>query len=418
MSATLIPTWVAFLGIGGFLLVALILAVIDVAFDYFSNISIRTYREDSWKTEFLARSLDDPMSFLLPLRIGLQGAFIAIAVLVTMLFITSSPTPQSLAAAFGTMLAIFLVFREAVPNIIARKNPERVLLTLLPAYRVYAKLVTPISRPLSRVVRVFVKEREDEEMVTDEDVQAYIEAGEEEGILEGDEARMVQSIVDLGDKVVREVMIPRPEMVAVRHDATLAEVRELFIQEKHGRVPVYRGDLDHIEGLIYAIDLLGFEEANPEAAITPLIREVRFVPETKKVAELLQEFQKGAQTFAMVVDEYGGISGLVTVEDIVEEIVGEIHDEFDIVDNEIVKETEDVFLVSGRADIDDVRDELRLEVNGSGFETVSGYIFDAIGRIPRTGEVIEHAGVRIEVVDADGQRINKVRFRLPAAEGT
>jgi len=266
------------------------------------------------------------------------------------------------------------VFRETVPNIIARKNPERVLLTLLPAYRVYAKLVTPISRPLSRLVGVFVEESEDEEAVTEEDVQAFIETGEEEGILEGDEGRMVQSIVDLGDKVVREVMTPRPEMVAVRHDATLAEVRELFIEEKHGRVPVYRDSLDHIEGLVYAIDLIAFAEANPKTAIKPLIREVRFVPETKKVSELLREFQKGAQTFAMVVDEYGGISGIVTVEDILEEIVGEIHDEFDVVDEEIVKEREDVFLVSGRADIDNVKDELELKVNGSGFETVSGYI--------------------------------------------
>ncbi len=211
-------------------------------------------------------------------------------------------------------------------------------------------------------------------------------------------------------------MTPRPEMVAVRHDATLAEVRELFIEEKHGRVPVYRNSLDHIEGLVYAIDLIAFAEANPKTAIKPLIREVRFVPETKKVSELLREFQKSAQTFAMVVDEYGGISGIVTVEDILEEIVGEIHDEFDVVDEEIVKEREDVFLVSGRADIDNVKDELELKVNGSGFETVSGYILDAIGRIPRTGEVIEHAGLRIEVVDADGQRINTVRFRLRASE--
>lgn len=418
MSETLIPTWLAFVGVGVFLVAVLILAVIDVGFDYFSKISIRTYREDSWKTEFLTRSLEDPMSFLLPVRIGLQGAFIAVTVLVTMLFITSSPTSRSLLGAFASVLAIYLVFREAVPNIIARKNPERVLLTLLPAYRIYAKLVTPISRPLFRFVGVFVVEGEDEEPVTEEDVQAYIEAGEDEGILEGDEGRMVQSIVDLGDKIVREVMTPRPEMVAIRHDATLAEVRGLFIEEKHTRVPVYRDSLDHIEGLIYAIDLIAFAEANPDAAIKPLIRDVRFVPETKKVAELLAEFQTGAQTFAMVVDEYGGISGIVTVEDILEEIVGEIHDEFDVVDEDIVKEREDVFLVSGRADIDDVKNELDLKVNGSGFETVSGYILDVIGRIPRTGEVIEHEGLRIEVVDADGQRINSVRFRLDVPEST
>ena len=159
-------TWLAF-GIAVLLTVAFVLALIDVAFDYFSKISIRTYREESWKTEYLTDALEDPMSFLLPLRIGLQGAFTATTVLVTMLFLTAG-TPQPLLMAFAAMFGAFLVFREAVPNIIARKNPERVLLKLLPAYRVYAKLVTPISRPLSRFVGVFVNESEDEEVVTEQ----------------------------------------------------------------------------------------------------------------------------------------------------------------------------------------------------------------------------------------------------------
>ena len=412
----MISSWFAAMGITLLLTLAFFLALIDVAFDYFSKISLRTHHEEGWKLEYLTRSLEDPMSFLLPLRIGLQSAFIGITVLVTMLFLFSSaPQPLSLLMAFATMLAIFLVFRETLPNIIARKNPERVLLTLLPAYRIYTKLVTPISRPLFRFVGAFIHESKEDEVPTDEDVQAFIEAGEEEGILEGDEGRMVQSIVNLGDKVVREIMTPRPEMVAIRNDATLSEVRALFTEEKHTRVPVYRESLDRIEGLIYAIDLIAFLEANPEAAIKPLIRDVSFVPETKKVSALLAEFQRSNQTLTMVVDEYGGISGLVTVEDILEEIVGEIHDEFDEVDEEIVKEREGVFLVSGRADIDDVKEQLHFEVNGSGFETVSGYVLDSIGRIPRVGEVIENAGLRIEVVDADGQRINKVRFRLEGA---
>ncbi|TDI41108.1 MAG: HlyC/CorC family transporter [Acidobacteria bacterium] len=410
----MISSWFAALGITLLLALAFFLALIDVAFDYFSKISLRTYHEEGWKLKYLTRSLEDPMSFLLPLRIGLQGAFMGITVLVTMLFL-SSTAPQPLLLAFGTMIAIFLVFRETFPNIIARKNPERVLLKLLPAFRVYSKLVTPISRPLFRFVGAFIHESENDEAPTDEDVQAFIEAGEEEGILEGDEGRMVQSIVDLGDKVVREVMTPRPEMVAIRHNASLRELRALFTKEKHARVPVYRDSLDHIEGLIFAIDLIAFLEANPDAAITSLIRDVSFVPETKKVAALLAELQKTNQTLTMVVDEYGGISGLVTVEDILEEIVGEIHDEFDEVDEEIVKEREGVFLVSGRADIDDVKEQLHFEVNGTGFETVSGYVLDSIGRIPRVGEVIENAGLRIEVVDADGQRINKVRFRLEGA---
>lgn len=410
----MIPASGALAGIALLIILALLLSLIDVAFDYFSKISIRAYREDGWKTEYLSRCLDDPMSLLLPLRIGLQGSLIAITVLVTSLYMTAQ-VPQPLLMAVVTMLAVFLVFREVVPNIIARKNPEKLLLLLLPAFRVYAKALSPITGPLHGFVGVFIDEDEEsEEEVTEEEVQAFIETGEDEGILEGDEGRMVQSIVDLADKIVREVMTPRPEMVAIGQSANIGELRALFTEQKVSRIPVYKDKLDTISGLIYAIDVIGFQDSTATASIQPLIREVRFVPETKKVAELLREFQRSNQTFAMVVDEYGGISGLVTVEDILEEIVGEIHDEFDEVDQEIVRETEGVFLVSGRADIDDVKQELRLTVNGSGFETVSGYVLDAIGRIPQTGEVIDHQGIRIEVVDAEGQRINKVRFRIPS----
>jgi CBS domain containing-hemolysin-like protein len=400
--------------IGIILLLGLVLflALIDVAFDYFSKISMRAYEEGGWKTGYLTRALEDPMKLLLPLRIGLQGAFIAITVLVTMLYLAME-VPQPLLAAFVTMVFCFLLFREVIPNIVARKNPEKVLVLLLPAFRVYARIVNPVSRPLARLVSYFVSEKkEDEEKATEEEVQAYIEAGQEEGILEGDEGRMVQSILYLGDKVVREVMTPRPEIVAISETATVAELRALFAEQKYSRVPVYREDLDHVVGLVYVIDLIAAHESLPEASFRPMIREVSFVPESKKLGDLLRELQRGRDTLAMVVDEYGGVCGLVTVEDILEEIVGEIHDEFDEVDQEIVQEKEGVYLVSGRADIDDLKEVLHLDVNGSGFETVSGYVLDAAGRIPRSGDVIEHEGVRIEVVDADGQRINKVRFRL------
>jgi magnesium and cobalt exporter, CNNM family len=408
----MIPIWVAELGNALLLLLALFLSLIDVAFHYFSKISIRTYDEESWKTEYLTGALEDPMSLLLPLRIGIQGAFIAMTVLVTMSFL-SSDVPQPLLASFVTMVGIYLVFREVLPNIAARKNPERVLLALLPAFRLYAKLLTPVTRPLLALVSVFVPEEEETEEVTHEDVQAYIEAGEEEGILEGNEGRMVQSIVHLGDKLVREVMTPRPEIVAIREDATIGELRALFAEEKYSRVPVYHENLDHVLGLVYVIDLIAAHDASPESSFSALVREVSFVPESKKVGDLLGELQRGKQTMAMVIDEYGGVCGLVTVEDILEEIVGEIHDEFDEVAQEIVQEKEGVFLVSGRTDIDDVKEILHLEVNGSAFETVSGYVLEAMGRIPKIGDFIEHDGIRIEVVDADGQRINKVRFRLP-----
>jgi CBS domain containing-hemolysin-like protein len=267
---------------------------------------------------------------------------------------------------------------------------------------------------MARLVRAFLGTEEQEgEQASEEEVQAFIETGEEEGILEGDEGRMVQSIVDFGDTIVREVMTPRPEMVAIQRGSSFGELGSLFAEEKYSRVPVYEEDLDHITGLVFAIDFLAHRDANPDTSFESLIRKVRFVPETKKVSELLREFQRSQSTLAVVVDEYGGTSGLVTVEDLLEEIVGEIHDEFDVVDQEIIEEGEGAFLVSGRTDIDEVKDKLHLEVNGKGFETVSGYLLDSLGRVPQAGEVIDIHGMRIVVVDADGQRIHKVRFQLP-----
>jgi putative hemolysin len=399
------------------LALALFLSLIDVAFDYFSKISMRAY-EESWKTGYLTRALEDPMELLLPLRIGLQGAFIAITVLVTFLYL-SLEIPQPLPVAFVTMVFCFLLFREVVPNIVARRYPEKVLVLLLPAFRIYARIVNPLSRPLARLVSYFVGSGEQpEEKATEKEVQAFLDAGKEEGILEGDKERMVQSILYLGDKVVKEVMTPRTEIVAIEENATVSELRALFAEQKYSRVPVFREDLDHVVGLVYVIDLIAAHQEPPDASFRSMIREVSFVPESKKLGDLLRELQRARETLAMVVDEYGGVCGLVTVEDILEEIVGEIHDEFDEVDPDIVQEKEGVFLVSGRADIDELRDLLHLDVNGSGFETVSGYVLDAAGRIPHSGDVIEHEGVRIEVVDADGQRINKVRFFFPAAGTT
>ena len=391
----------------------LFLALIDVAFDYFSQISIRTYHEETWKTDQLTKAIEDPMSFLLPMRIGLQGSFIAITVLVTMLYI-SSEVSQPLVVAFVTMLVIFLVFREAIPNIIARKNPEKVLLALMPTYRLYGKFARPISRPIAQLVGVFVKnDKGGEEAITDEDVQAYIEAGEDEGIFEGDEGKMVQSIVALDEKMAREIMTPRPEIVAIRSTATVGELRTLFEKEKYSRVPVFHESLDHIDGLVFAIDLVAKLGTENGESFKSLVRPVRSISESKGVAQLLKEFQRSKQTLAIVVDEYGGTSGLVTVEDVLEEIVGEIHDEFDEVDEEIIKETEGVFLVSGRTDIDYAQEKIQFSATKGSFETVSGYVLDVIGRIPTSGEIIDHNGMRIEIVDADDQRINKMRFRIP-----
>lgn len=399
------------LGITFLLVLILFLAVIEVAFHHLNKISVRTLGE-GWKTEFLAQCLEEPMNFVLPLRVGIQGALIGLTVLVTNFYIASG-LPRAIALAFLTMLPLILIFREALPRIIARKNPERIVIKLLPAFRIYSRIVMPISRPLLRLVRLVEKEENGEgDEASEEEVQAFIEAGEEEGILEGDEGRMVQSIVDFGDTIVREVMTPRPDIVAIKRGATLAELGELFVEEKYSRLPVYDDELDNISGVVFAIDFVGFRDASPDSPIDPLIREAKFVPETKKVSELLTELRRSRSTLAVVVDEYGGTSGLVTIEDILEEIVGDIHDEFDEVDQVIVEEEKGVYLVSGRADIDEIKDKLHLDINGQGFETVSGFLLDTLGRVPHSGEVIDREGLKIVVVEADGRRINKVRFQM------
>jgi CBS domain containing-hemolysin-like protein len=408
----------ALIGVAALVGLALFLAIVDAALHHSSRISLRLLAESrgAAEAELINRFLEDRLSVLMPLRLGTQAAMVGVTVLLTELFI-SVGIPRALLLAFFTMLLVLLVFRELLPNIIAVKSPERVLVALLPPFRIYTRLLTPLARPLARFIGTFLpSEPVDAEAKKEDEIQAFIESGQEEGLLEPDEGRMVQSIVDLGDKVVREIMTPRLQIVAISKDTTLAELRELFSREKHSRVPVYAGDLDHVVGLVFAIDLVAHTEERPEASIEPLIRPVPFVPETKRVSELLREFQRRQATLAVVVDEYGSAAGLVTVEDILEEIVGEIHDEFDEAGRDIVREADGVFLVSGGAEIKRLEEELGLSVDQRGFETVSGFLYEILGRVPRVGEVIPYQDLSIEVVDAESHRINKVRFRLPQQE--
>jgi len=415
--AGVIANNLALFGVGSLLALALFVAIVDVSLHYVSRITLRLFTDgkDTWKAELIERYLEDPMSLLLPLRVGFQSAMVGVTVLLTELFVAAG-VEHALALAFVSMLLILLVFREVLPNVIALKSPERVLQVVLPAVRVYVRMMTPLTRPLARFIRLFLRKETDEPLVSkDEGIQAFIETGQEEGLLEADEGRMVQSIVDLSERWVKEIMTPRPNVVAVSRDVTLGELREVFAREKYSRMPVYEEDLDHVVGLVYAIDLLSLGSFDLGSPIESLIHPVPFVPETKRVSDLLRELQKNRSTLTMVVDEYGGTSGLVTVEDIMEEIVGEIHDEFDESGKDIVRESEGVFLVSGTADIDHVKEELKLDVDveDRGFETVSGFLFDILGRVPNPGEIIDYQKLNIEVVDAEGHRINKVRFRLP-----
>jgi CBS domain containing-hemolysin-like protein len=253
---------------------------------------------------------------------------------------------------------------------------------------------------------------------TDEATTAYLEAGEHEGLIEGEERRLLQSIVEFGDTLVREVMTPRPDIVAIRSDATIAELRTLLREQEYSRVPVYRDSLDNVAGFAFVKDLINVDEQHLAQPLTTIMRPAYFVPETKRVPELLKEFQRQHMQIAIVLDEYGGTAGLVTIEDLLEEIVGEIRDEYDVESEPITDEGNGAFVFSGKVNIDEVAERLDTSIEREGFETVGGYLLSHLGRVPAKGERFDIDGLSVEVLDAERRRVNKVRIRrrAPAAE--
>jgi CBS domain containing-hemolysin-like protein len=250
-----------------------------------------------------------------------------------------------------------------------------------------------------------------------EAAKAYIDTAAEEGLIEGEERKLLQSIVDFGDTLVREVMTPRPDIVAVKAEATVGDLRALFREQEYSRFPVYRESLDNIAGFVFVKDLVALSASDDSRPITGLLRPVVVVPETKRVPELLKQFQRQQTQIAIVVDEYGGTAGLVTIEDLLEEIVGEIRDEYDVESEPIIDEGHGRFVFSGKVDIDEVMQRLKVQIEREGFETVGGYLMSHIGRVPTVGERFEIDGLTVEILDAERRRVNKVRiYRYAAAE--
>ena len=211
------------------------------------------------------------------------------------------------------------------------------------------------------------------------------------GLDERDERRLLQSIVDFGDTLVREVMTPRPDIVAISEDATLEQLRALFREQEYSRIPVYKENLDNILGVVFVKDLIrDHGRRRGSRGCSALLRPATFVPETKRVSDLLKEFQRKQVQLAIVVDEYGGTAGLATLEDLLEEIVGEIRDEYDVETEPVVDEGHGTFVFSAKASFDEVRDRLDVEIEPEGFETVGGYVLTRVGRVPAAGETLRN----------------------------
>lgn len=382
----------------------LFFAVVETAFSSLMRLSQRLEAERGSDNDALAAYLDDPLKFFVPARL-MYGLLLVLTV-VLFAQIIGTGTLGSGSALFASGLALAMGVGHILSAIIVRRQAERVLELTLPLFTAIANVLGPFTAlVLASLGTAEPRPRGDEGPRAAESSPPTSPAPR-------DESRLLRSVVDFGDTLVREVMTPRPDIVAIRADATVDDLRRLVQEQEYSRLPVYTDNLDNIVGLVVVKDLIQMADARVGSKrVSEIMRPAAFVPETKRVSELLREFQKGRFQLAIVVDEYGGTAGLVTVEDVVEELVGEIRDEYDSDVEPIVREGDGVYVLSGKVAIGDMVERLELEIEEGGFETVGGYVLTRVGRVPTPGEKFRFDGLEVEVLEAERRRIHKVRLR-------
>jgi magnesium and cobalt exporter, CNNM family len=386
-------------------------AVIEMAFGLLMRLPQRIEAERESDIAGLKPYLDDPLRFFIPARL-MRGLLLVIAiVLLSQSFGTGTPAALLLLA-WGVFL--YLLVGHILPPLLVRDSPERVLELLLPVFSAFANVLAPLTTLiLGWLGSPPMRENGDAGQGDRPDVTP---AAAEELPPREDESRLLRSVVDFGDTLVREVMTPRPDIVAIRADATIDELRQLVREQEYSRLPVFTENLDNIVGLVVVKDLIQLpESASSTARVSEIMRPAAFVPETKRVLDLLREFQQKRLQLAMVVDEYGGTAGLVTIEDVVEELVGEIRDEYDSEAEPIVQESGDTFVFSGKVGIDELSDRLGVAIQDGDFETVGGYVLARVGRVPAAGERFAFDELEIEILEAERRRIHKVRIHRAEA---
>ena len=321
------------------------------------------------------------------------------------------------------MTVLLFVFAEVTPKTFAIQQTDRVALRVAPVVVWLRRAFGPIATFLLKLANVIMPGRglPQGPFVTEQEIRAYAEVASEESEIEEGEKELIHSIFEFGDTIVREVMVPRPDIVAIEDDKSLRDVQAIVLTEGYSRIPVYREDLDDVIGIIFAKDVLkSMHQGEPDMPIVDIVREARFVPESKKVADLLREMQREKFHMALVTDEYGSVSGLVALEDLLEELVGEITDEYDQEEPELEQVGSDRFRVSGKASIDDVNELLGVELPDEEWDTVAGLVLDLFGRIPKKGEDVTFEGLRFKAEEIQGRRIAKVlitRDAVPAGTG-
>ena len=316
------------------------------------------------------------------------------------------------------ILALFtIVFAELVPKTLALAHPERFALVLAGPLDLLGRVLGPVVALLTGITRAVTRTLgEDvnaEAQITAEELRLIVVRGGEQGILEAEEEQMINAVIELGDRRIHEVMVPRTAILGLRAEATFDDAIDLIVEGGHSRVPVYEDSIDEVIGILYAKDLLPFLKTSADARpnLRAMLRTPVFVPESMSIDDLLREFQRRKVHIAIVLDEYGGVAGLVTIEDLLEEIVGEIQDEYDVEEPLVERIDDDRARIDGRASVDDMLDvfDLKLQLEDEDeYDTVGGLVYHRVGGVPQPGDEVQVDGLRLTVETTDGRRVGKV----------
>ncbi|MBA3770327.1 MAG: HlyC/CorC family transporter [Blastocatellia bacterium] len=412
--------------IAGFaILIAIVfLSTVDIAFSHLSDVSLRRVLgdaeldDDGSSARFVRQIIQNRARFRLVISSVIQILLISFTVLLTLILIAMLPERSGLF--FITIISgvvLMVVLRQVVPRLIVRDNTEKKLLFLLPTVRplfaiasvFFPSLPSDAARDAQLLDMTTAPDGDD-----DDDLNALIEVGEAEGIIEEGERELIETMVEFGDTRAGEIMTPRTEICAISIDATIESARDLIIRDKYSRLPVYRDSIDNIEGMVYVRDLLqAWADGEGDTAITSVMRDPFFVPETITADDLLKSMQSNHVQIAIVVDEYGGIAGLVTVEDLLEEIVGEIEDEDTEADEiiEIVMGDDGYWDVVGSTEIEKIERLVNLELEDEDYNTIAGLVISEAGYVPKVGESLDLRGMNIEILRADDKKLLSLRLR-------
>ncbi|MEO6334303.1 MAG: hemolysin family protein [Pyrinomonadaceae bacterium] len=415
------------------ILIAMIfLATVDLAFSHLSDVGLRrlaTESEDlqNAKTALFIREIQEYRPrFRLALSSAIQILLVSFAVITTLIG-TRLDLSRTGLVFFALIIALVatVVFRQVIPRLLIRSNPEKKFIFLSPIVRPLYRFVHAITLPFSTGTKSRIQQKLEasaapdatEDKTTednDEDFQALMEVGEAEGIIEEKERALIESMVEFSETRAGEIMTPRTEICAVAIGSTVRHARDLMTEEKYSRLPVYRESIDNVEGVIYVRDLLqAWVDGKEDQSIDGMLREAYFVPETKTASDLLKSMQIDHVQIAIVIDEYGGVAGIVTVEDIVEEIVGEIEDEDSEEEEiiEIIEGDQGYWDVLGSTDIHKIERLFEIDLEDDDYTTVAGMITSEAGYVPKIGEVLTLRGLEARILRADEKKVGLVRLR-------